>query len=170
MATPPINYGNIYNYFVIEEWEQDEKNGFSYVENYDLKVENYIWKNGEDDLHEQMLMEFSLDYDNFSKKRSCMWVNEVKRRAKWVRGETLYGYSREKHDTYPIWWSRDKKEIGVPTWILEADGYVSLSFTNGYTNNETEDTKYTNYIRPSCIYNDENCEELINLKLKEKFN
>jgi hypothetical protein len=116
------------------------------------------------DLHQKMLNEIRLSYDDFNEKRSCMWVNEVKRRAKWVRGETLYGYSREKHNTYPIWWSRNKKEIGVPTWILEADGYVSFSFTNGYTDNETSHTKFTTYIRTDCLYNDENCEELKELK------
>ena len=79
---------------------------------------------------------------NVETSRSCMWVEEVKRRAKWVRGETIYGYSREKHYTNPIWWSRDKEKIGGHcTWILEADGYVSFSFLNGYILDETETYK-----------------------------
>ena len=117
-----------------------------------------------EELHEKMFNEIRLNYEDFNAERSCMWVEEVKRRAKWVRGETIYGYSREKHYTYPIWWSRDKTKIGHYTWVLEADGYVSFSFHNGYTRDETESTKTLNYIRPSCLYNDKNCDELTELK------
>jgi len=150
---------NIYDNFVIEEWEQDKKDdgtdGFSYIENCDNKED--------ETLDDQMNNEFNLNYENFTAERSCMWIEEVKRRSKWVMGETLYGFSREKHCTYPIWWSRDKTKIGYYTWILEADGYVSFSINNGYTRNETNDTKNINYIRPSCLYNDKNCDELTEL-------
>jgi hypothetical protein len=155
-----ITCKNLYKYFVIREWDEEEEDGFSYEQNYDLDITEKM----NDKLHDKMFQEIRLNYDDFNAKRSCMWVEEVKRRAKWVRGETLYGYSREKHYTYNIWWSRDKEEIGYSTWILEADGYVSFSFSNGYTANETANTKSCNYIRPSCIYNDKNCEELRNLK------
>ncbi len=160
-ATPiTITRENIYDYLVIEEWEQDEdeddKNGFSYTENYDLLLRDET----SEILHEKMFNEIHLNYNNFTAERSCMWVEEVKRRANWVKGETLYGYSREKHLTYPIWWSRDEKDIGHSTWILEADGYVAFSFRNGYTSNETVNTKHHHYIRPDCLYNDKNCDKI----------
>jgi hypothetical protein len=164
MTDITITRENLYDYFVINEWEDDESdNGFTYEQKYDI-----IGGNDEDEgfeeLHKKMFNEIRINYEDFNEKRSCMWVEEVKRRAKWVRGETIYGYTREKHYCYPIWWSRNKKDIGYYTWVLEADGYVSFSFSNGYTRNETEDTKYCNYIRPSCLYNDKNCDELEELK------
>ena len=151
-----ITRENLYDYLVIEEWDDKEMgiDGFSYTQNYDMVSDEKC-----DELNTQMFKEIHLNYDDFNAERSCMWVEEVKRRAKWVRGETLYGYSREKHCTYPISWSRDEKNIGYSTWILEADGYVSFSFHNGYTRNETEHTKCNNYIRPNCLYNDKNCAE-----------
>jgi hypothetical protein len=158
-----ITRENLYDYFVIEEWDNNEKDGFSYTQKYDI-----IGGNDEDEgfeeLHDKMEEEIRLNYEDFNTERSCMWVEEVKRRAKWVRGETLYGYSREKNYTYNIWWSRDKTKIGYYTWVLEADGYVSFSLFNGYTRDETADTKTVNYIRPSCLYNDKNCDELKNPK------
>ena len=162
-----ITTENLYNYIVIEEWDDksdDGTDGFSYTQNYDLGITDEM----SDKLHDKMFDEIRLNYDSFNNERSCMWVDEVKRRAKWVRGETLYGDSREKHLSYPIWWSRDKKNIGHSTWILEADGYVSFSFSNGYTMDETADTKWGNYIRPSCLYNDKNCDELTEIKKKNK--
>jgi len=162
-----ITCGNLYDYFVIEELTEIN-DGIRKTLSKKVITEGfyYIGKDGRDidELDEKMSQEIRLTYDDFNAERSCMWVEEVKRRAKWVRGETLYGDSREKHYTYPIWWSRDKKNIGYSTWILEADGYVSFSLHNGYTDNETEYTKCNNYIRPNCLYNDKNCDEIKTLK------
>ena len=161
---------NIYNYFVIEEWDEDDKSdydGFSYFQKYDI-IGGNDEDAGFDELHDKMFDEIHLNYEGFNNKRSCMWVDEVKRRAKWIRGETIYGDSREKHYCYPIWWSRNREDIGRPTWILEADGYVSFSFSNGYTMDETADTKWGNYIRPYCLYNNKNCDELEEIKNGKK--
>jgi len=157
-----ITRENLYNYFKIVEWEKDNiynKEGFSLEQKYDLIGGNEE-DEGFEELHNKMSNEIRINYEDFNEERSCMWVEEVKRRAKWVRGETLYGYSRETHYKYLIWWSRNKKKIDYSTWILEADGYVSFSLFNGYTTDETEHTKSINYIRPSCLYNDKNCDEL----------
>jgi hypothetical protein len=155
-----ITRENLYDYFEVKDWKKNEKDkgtdAFTLKQNYDKIGDE---DEGFEELHEKMFNEISLNYENFNAERSCMWVEEVKRRAKWVRGETLYGYSNEKHYTYSIQWSRDKKNIGSYNWVLEADGYVSFSFRNGYTMDETESTKWKNYIRPSCLYNDKNCDE-----------
>jgi hypothetical protein len=136
---------DLYNNFVIQEWDDkdDGTDGFSYIHN-------------DDNEEDQMNNEINLNYENFNAKRSCMWVEEIKRRSKWVRGETIYGFNREKYCTYQICWSRDKTKIGFYNWILEADGYVSFLLCNGYTTDETANTKFMNYIRPSCLYNDKN--------------
>jgi hypothetical protein len=164
-----ITCENLYDYFDIKDWDEDEKR--EGIDAFTLEQNNKIgYEDDENDdfekLHDKMFNEIRLNYEDFNAERSCMWVEEVKRRAKWIRGETIYGYSKEKHYTYPIWWSRDKKKIGHYTWILEADGYVSFSFHNGYTRDETENTKCNNYIRPSCLYNDKNCDEITKLKNK----
>lgn len=160
-AEMSITRENIYDYFEFKDWEEDEKDegidAFTLLQKYD-KIGGNDGDTGFDELHEKMCNEIRLNYESFCEERSCMWVEEVKRRSKWVRGETLYGYSREKHYTYNIWWSRDKKNIGC-SWVLEADGYISFEFNNGYTRTETKYTKHTNYIRPDCLYNDKNCEE-----------
>lgn len=151
-----VTTNNLYDFMVINEWDEDEKSngtdGFSYEQNYKLGLTDEM----SDNLHDKMFQEIRLNYENFNAERSCMWVEEVKRRAKWVLGETIYGDNREKHMTYPIWWSRDKEKIGCPAFIIEADGYVSIHLFNGYTMNETKHTKKVNYIRPSCLYNDKN--------------
>ena len=141
---------DLYDNFVIEEWDKkdDGTDGFSYIQNHDLDLI--------DEIDNKMNNEICLNYENFNAERSCMWVEEVKRRAKWVRGETIYGDNREKHYTYPIWWSRDKTKIGYYTWILEGDGYVSFLLHNGYTRDDNANTKYKNFIRPECLYNDKN--------------
>ena len=163
MSAITITCENLYNYFVIEEWDEDEKecgtDGFSYTQIYD-KIGGNDGDENFEELHDKMFEEIRLNYDDFNAERSCLWVEEVKRRAKWVKGETIYGYSREKHYTYSIWWSKDETKIGYSTWILEPDGYLSFSFNNGYTCNESKYTKYINYIRPSCLYNDKNCNEI----------
>lgn len=152
MSATPITRENIYDYFVIEEW-RDVENGFIYSQSYDkIGV-------GFEELHHKMFAEIRLNYENFTAERSCMWVEEVKRRANWVRGETICGESREKHYTYQIWWSKKRMESGYYDWVIEADGYVSFVFRNGYTRNETTDTKYSQYIRPDCLYNDKNCDK-----------
>jgi hypothetical protein len=171
MSAITITRENLYDYFEFKDWEEDEKNdgtdGFSLEQKYD-KIGGNDEDEGFEELHAKMFEEIRLNYEDFNHERSCMWLEEVKRRAKWVRGETIYGYSREKHYTYPIWWSRDKTKIGYYTWVLEADGYVSFSFHNGYTSDETESTKHHQYIRPSCLYNDKNCDELTELKKNPK--
>jgi hypothetical protein len=144
-----ITRDNLYNYYTYT----DQEDGFSLEQN--EKGDEVF-----EELNEKMYDEIRLNYRNFNNERSCMWMEEVKRRAKWVRGETIYGFSEENHYTYSIWWSRDKAKIGYYTWVLDADGYVSFSLHNGYTDTNTESSKYLNYIRPSCLYNDKNCDEL----------
>jgi hypothetical protein len=164
MELPSITCENLYDYFVVEDFERGEVedcDGFYLEQNYDLTKSLSFTDEMEEQLHNKIFNEIHLNYDTFNTTRSCMWVEEVKRRAKWTRGETLYGYSREKHLTYPIWWSRDKTKIGSYfAWILDADGYVSFPLHNGYTRNETEDIKIINYIRLECLYNDKNCNEV----------
>jgi hypothetical protein len=144
-----ITLKTLYTYYTIEEW--DDEDGFSYIPTDEMV-------NGiEDRVDDKMINEFEIGYERGMTKRSCMWAEEVKRRAKWVRGETIYGFTREKHCTYQISWVKDKKEIGFYTYVIEADGYLSLNFFNGYTNKETSDTKWRNYIRPSCLYNNKVC-------------
>ena len=163
-----ITRENLYDFMVINEWDEDEKEGcddaFSYQQNYDLNLTDEM----SDTLHDKMLKEIRISYELGLTDRSCMWVEEVKRRAKWVRGETIYGDNREKHNTYPIWWSRNKEKIRCPSFIIEADGYVSIHFFNGYTRNETTNTKKVNYIRPDCLYNDKNSREETELEKTKK--
>lgn len=144
-----MNCFEVYANLKVVEFEtlDEGTNGFYYEINNDDCDYDIV-----DDI---MMDEIHLNYENFSKERCCMWVEEVKKRAKWVKGMTLYGYAREKHCTYQIWWSEDKKNIGHYTWILEADGYLSLCFYNGYTTNKHDNTKYLNYIRPECLYNNQ---------------
>lgn len=152
-----ITCDNIYDYFVYKNVEKDEidegTDAFTLVQCHDAVGCDF------EELHDKMTNEIQLSYDDFNAERSCMWVDEVKRRTKWAIGDTIYGSAREKHYSYCIWWSRDKTKIGYYTWILEADGYVSFSLCNGYTRAETANTKKINYIRPSCLYNDKNCDE-----------
>ena len=144
-----MNCFEIYSNLNVVEFETLEEgtDGFYYEINSDCDIEAI------DDI---MMNEFHLNYKNFSEERCCKWVEEVKKRANWVEGMTLYGYSREKHYSYQFWWSENKNNIGHYTWILESDGYLSLCFYNGYTTNEYNDSKYNNYIRPDCLYNDQN--------------
>lgn len=167
-----ITCENLYDFMVINEWDQHDKEGyddaFSYEQNYKLTKSLGFTDENDEALHDKMFKEIRISYELGLNDRSCMWVEEVKRRAKWVRGETIYGDNREKHNTYPIWWSRDKEKIGFPTFIIEADGYVSIGFCNGYTRTETAYTKKVNYIRPSCLYNDKNCDEITELEKTKK--
>ncbi len=158
-----ITARNLYNYMEIIEWDEDDK--YEGTDGFSLGVkEGQGIAIDEDDknfdkISRKMNDEIYLYYENFNHKRSCMWVEEVKKRANWVKGETIYGFAREKHYQYNISWSRDKTKIGYCAWILEADGYLSLAFHNGYTLNQTEDTKFILYIRPNCLYNDKNSKE-----------
>lgn len=146
-----ITLKNLYNFYAIEVWDTDQT-GFCYVptdkmEKLEEKTQDKIWN--------KMMDEFTINYERGMTKRSCMWADEVKRRANWVQGETLYGQTREKYTTYQVWWSKDKKDIGSPDFVIEADGFLSLRFFNGYTLTDTKDTKWINYIRPCCLYNDQ---------------
>ena len=148
----------IYDYFVIQEWEDKEEgiDGFSLIQNYNLDFTDEM----EDNIHNIMFDEFNISYDSGFNNRCCKWVDYVKERANWIKGETIYGFNREKHLAYQISWSRDKKNIGYYTFIIDTDGYISFSLHNGYTKTENNDIKYINYIRPSCLHNDKVCMEL----------
>jgi hypothetical protein len=141
-----ITLENLYTFYTIEEMTDDT--GFCYI-----PIES---EENTDKMDDKMMNEFNISYELGMTGRSCMWADEVKRRANWVQGETIYGYTREKYRTHQVSWSKNK--IGFYNYVIEADGFLSLCFHNAYTMNVTNDTKWKNDIRPCCLYNDKVCE------------
>ena len=89
-----MNCFEVYSNLKVSEFEtlDEGTNGFYYkINNDDCDF---------DAISDAMTNEFHLDYQNFSKERCCKWVEEVKRRAGWIQGMTLYGYAREKHYSF----------------------------------------------------------------------
>jgi len=142
-----INLKTLYTFYTIEDMDDT---GFRYI-----PIESD--EKTQDKIDDKMRNEFTINYERGMTNRSCMWADEVKRRANWVQGETIYGYTREKHSTYQVSWSKNK-DIGFYNYLIEADGFLSLCFYNAYTATVSNDTKWINYIRPICMYNDKVCE------------
>lgn len=152
MTNPTIK--NILTYFKIEEWE-DEEVGFSFIE------KGYTYDNEKlfDKIHTKMYNEIRMSFGD-KKKKSLMWIEEVKHRSNWKKGDIIYGYAREKHYTYQIDWNKNEKKM-FPTFIIDPQGFVALSVFNHYSSEETDLIKDVSYIRPNSLYNDK-IDKLIN--------
>ena len=94
-----------------------------------------------------------------SKRQNLMWVEIIKNKIKWVKGEEIYIFIKCNCDgAFWCWFSRDRSKVGYVSMIIEKSGYVSRQCYNYYTDDKTEDIKYGLYIRVSSYYNDAICD------------
>lgn len=154
MSNPTIR--NLYKNFIkFEVWNEEDKQewdtyeggftmGYLHNENLDEKIKEKLFH----------LLYNEIRSNIGEKKKSLMWVEQVKKISNWKKGETIYGYTREKHYEFNVWFSRNKEDIGLPMFIIEPSGYVSLYCFNNYSHNETEEIKNGFYVRSHSIYND----------------
>ena len=154
MTNPTIK--NIYNKFIkFEVWTDEDRQEW---DEYEGGFSMYYHHLDCDDKTGEKLFRIMFNEIRGSfadKKKSLMWVDEVKRLSNWKKGETIYGYAREKHLNFIVWWSREEKDIGgCSTFTIDPQGFVALSYHNNYTNEETDLIKRSLYIRPDSLYND----------------
>ena len=157
--TGKLTIKNILTYFEIEEWREDEcnipdgYNGFTFIEKegeFPNESDNEKLFNK---IHDKMSYEISCRIAD--KKKSLMWVEEVKRRSNWKKGDTIYGVTKEEGDTYDIGWSREKQIIRRPYFIIDPEGFIAfVCFNMNYSWEETDLIKNYFYIRPDSLYND----------------
>jgi hypothetical protein len=92
------------------------------------------------------------------KKLNLMWVDKIKEKAKWSKGEIIYINTIVKYGETFCWFSRDREENGIKHFIIDKLGYVSVRYYNNYTFEEhTEDLKHYFYVRADSYYNDLIC-------------
>lgn len=152
-----ITFNNLEKYSKYEEHEIDE-------DDYDEEVQGFwIVFNSEVDPEETNFEEFQKlmfkeikgDLGNSSKK-SLFWANEIKRRMMWKQGETIYGWNREKHTQFTFVFSKNKSKIGLPDFVIDTKGFVSIRHYNKYTihTQEEDGIDFSVLLRPISIHND----------------
>jgi hypothetical protein len=159
MSKPTI--GNLYKKFVnFTVWSDEDREEW---DTYDAGFTmNYSDKDYDEKTNDTL---FRMMYDEIrgnlqnTKKKSLMWCEKVKQLSNWKKGEIIYGYSRERHNDFNIWFSKNKENIGYSTFIIDVEGYIALVYNNQYTLKETEDIKNSVYIRPDSLYNDKMLKE-----------
>ena len=87
-------------------------------------------------------------------RKNLMWIEEVKNRANWKKGETLTLMTKSNCDgCCYVWWYLDKRPIVLCDVMIEPNGYAVLQHLNHYTYVNTYNP-YVLMIRSESVYND----------------
>jgi hypothetical protein len=134
---------NLHNHIKYDEWVQEE----------DKNVLNISWDYNNEKLDKLMNTEHRPLINN---KLNMMWIEKLKEKSGWVKGEKLYVYLKSNSDGYfNVWYSKNKEEYGVSDLIIEPTGYVSRAYFNNYSTDQykEDNIQYHFYMRTESIYN-----------------
>ena len=151
MNNTNITVDNLHTHIKYDEVE--------WVREKEKKILMLSWDYENDELDKLMTTEY---LPSFNDKLNMMWVNKLKEKSGWIKGEKLYAFLKSNSDGYfNIWYSNIKEEIGLAHLIIEPTGFVSRLYFNNYVTDQYNDDeiKYHFYIRTECTYNDLICED-----------
>lgn len=99
-------------------------------------------------------------YNHGDKKKSLLWIEELKRVSNWKEGEYIYAFTKSNCDGYfRAYYKKNKIEFGWYNVIIEPSGYVCMEAFNHYTTDRDEDIKFNVFIRVESVYNDKICDK-----------
>lgn len=143
MSRQYFTLNNLHNHIKYDEWVQEE----------DKNVLNISWDYNNEKLDKLMNAEHR---PLFNDKLNMMWIEKLKEKSGWVKGEKLYAVLKSNSDGYfNVWYSKNKEEYGVNDLIIEPTGYVSRAYFNNYSTDQykEDNIQYHFYIRTESIYN-----------------
>ena len=112
-----------------------------------------MWDYENDEIDNFMNNEYRGDLHEMGRK-NLMWIEEVKARANWKKGETLTLFTRMKFDgEFFVFWNLDKSIIHWIDVMIEPAGYAVLKHFNHYTS-DSSCNPHTVMIRSNSVYND----------------
>ena len=150
MSRPYFTLKNLHNHIKYDDdkWVQEEGK----------KVLMISWDHNNEKVDKLMTAEYK---PSFNDKLNMMWVEKLKEKSEWIKGEKLYAFLKSNSDGYfNVWYSKNKEEIGFADLIIEPTGYVSRAYFNNYTMDQykEDDIQYVFYMRTESIYNNFICD------------
>jgi len=145
MSRPYFALKNLHNHIKYDEDEWVREEG--------KNVLNISWDYNNEKVDKLMNAEHR---PSFNDKLNMMWVEKLKEKSGWIKGEKLFAYLKSNSDGYfNIWYSKNKEEVGLANLIIEPTGYVSRAYFNNYTTDQYKDDniQYLFYMRTESIYN-----------------
>jgi len=152
---PKITIENVHKHI---RYEYEE-----FIPTYDDKYQacltiNWDYKNQEID--ELLDNDFRGNLHNV-KRKNLMYIEEVKKRANWKKGEKLAIYHKQNCDgCFYLYWNVDKTEDYLPNGkliesdlVIEPNGYIVVRHFNHYIFDDGKPF----YIRMDSVYNDIVC-------------
>ena len=118
------------------------------------------WDCENEKIDDLMSNEFRGDLNEMGRK-NLKWIDEVKKKANWVKGDKLTLFTKTNCDgNYYVWWNLDKSEYpSIVTVMIEPSGYAVLQHYNHYTSDSTHNPSSL-MIRSESVYNDEQFDKL----------
>ena len=109
---------------------------------------------------------------NQMKKKSLLWIEEIKKIAKWKQGEMLWINTKTYGDGHFIaWWNTDVNCLGnsCADIIIEPTGYCVMRHFNHYSSNDDKENNITwkVMIRVDSVYNDNISKQISKMKNKK---
>lgn len=122
---------------------------------YDQIINNIVivsWDDSNKILDEMMLYEYIIRNDGI--KRNCEWVEKVKEKAKWERGNVIY--INNEHGGENIYLIIVDKEKHVPMFYINEEGIL---MARKYDTTNKNDVRYKRYDMSlyeecDCVYNE----------------
>lgn len=150
MSRPYFTLKSLHNHI---KYDQDEC-----VQEEGKKVLNISWDYNNEKIDKLMTAEHRPE---FGDKLNMMWVEKLKEKSGWVKGEKLYAFLKSNSDGYfNVWYSKNKEEVSLVHLIIEPTGYVSRAYFNNYTMDQykEDDVQYVFFMRTESIYNNFICD------------
>ena len=145
MTRPYFATKNLHNHI---KYDDDE-----FIQEEGAKVLNISWDCNNEKVDKLMSSEYQ---PSINDKLNMMWVEKLKEKSGWVKGEKLYAVLKSNSDGYfNVWYSNDKEEYVVNDLIIEPTGYVSRIYFNKYSFDQYKEDNIQHffYMRTISIYN-----------------
>ena len=155
-----ITIENVHNHITYDYEIYEHDDGKDQAE---LKV---MWDHENEEIDELLDSDFRGDLDCMGRK-NLMYIEEVKKRANWVKGEKITIQHKQNCDgCVYLYWNVDKTDDYLPSGnvlgmllegslVIEPEGYVLVRHFNHYVR---DCSKF--YIRVNSVYNDSVYDEL----------
>jgi len=123
---------------------------------YDDKYEACLtvqWDDENEEINELLTNDFRGDLHDM-KRKNLMYIEEVKKRANWKKGEKLAITSKQNCDgCFYLYWNVDKTEDYERDLVIEPNGYIVVRHFNHYVFDGN-----AFFIRVDSVYNDIVCD------------
>ena len=125
---------------------RDDCQDAEYFKDEEISRMVFVTWNGYDDRLQEM-MDIEEQPVNEGVKRNCMWVEKLKEKAKWKRGDTIYFYNKSKAEGL---FMIHIKNYCLGLYFINEDGLLMVRNFDDVTG--YRDMSY--FVECDCVYND----------------